>query len=313
MAEFLSFPAVLRSIAQLSSLVPARRRTSLSNLPPSGWVGRARVALLTIIDEEFSAARKVFDLHENIAGTGYFAAEQSENRQWDVVLMRAADRSNVPVMGDVSALMEDLRPQVIILLGIAGGFSIGGCGREGIQLGDVVIADQVSYVEFIKIQPDGPLMRSYAIDHPSVPLRKSICAPIKETFIIQEHLRGIQEHLRGKELPGPGPFKIHIGGIVSGEKVFGDVHSEVQQALLKPFDKPLVVDMESIGIARAVCEGRSSFWYHPRYLVIRGISDFIAAPENNEMRAKWKEFAAYTAALVAREFVNRLPIDDGVR
>jgi nucleoside phosphorylase len=248
-ADLPSFSSLLRSIAQLSGLVPGRWATSSSspNLAPRGWVGRARVALLTIIDEEFSAAREVFELHENIAGTGYFAAELGKNREWDVVLMRATDRSNVPVMGDVSALMEDLRPQVIILLGIAGGFSDGVHGREGIQLGDVVIADQVSYVEFLKIQPDGPLMRSYAIDHPSVPLRKSICAPIKETFIIQENLRD-------KEPPAPGQFKIHIGGIVSGEKVFGDVNSDVQQALLKPFDKALAVDMESIGIARAVCE-----------------------------------------------------------
>jgi nucleoside phosphorylase len=89
------------------------------------------------------------------------------------------------------------------------------------------------------------------------------------------------------------------------------VNSEVQQALLKPFDKALAVDMESIGIARAVCEGRSSFWYHPRYIVIRGISDFVAAPENDQMRAKWKSFAAHTAALVTREFVKRLPIDEG--
>jgi nucleoside phosphorylase len=202
--------------------------------------------------------------------------------------------------------MEELRPQVIILLGIAGGLCDGNDqGRDGIRPGDVLIADQVSYVEFLKIVPTGPLMRSYAIDHPSVSLRKSVCAPIQKTFRIDAHLGGTVP-------PEPGPFRIHIGNIVSGEKVLGDVKSHVQQALLRPFDKALAVDMESIGIARAVCDGRSSFWYHPRYVVIRGISDLVSAAENDEMRANWKPFAAYTAALVAREFVRRLPLDDRV-
>jgi nucleoside phosphorylase len=70
--------------------------------------------------------------------------------------------------------------------------------------------------------------------------------------------------------------------------------------------------MESIGMARAVCDGRSSFWYHPRYAIIRGISDLVTAADNNEMRAGWKEFAANAAALVAQEFVRRLPVDDGI-
>ena len=83
--------------------------------PPSGHVGRARVALVTIIPEEFAAAQGVFDLNENIPGTGYFAAEAVGPNEWDVVLMQATDRSNVPVMGDVLALMEDLRPQIIVL------------------------------------------------------------------------------------------------------------------------------------------------------------------------------------------------------
>ena len=222
------------------------------------------------------------------------------------MLIKATDRSNLPVMGDVLVLMEDLRPQVMVLLGIAGAFCDGDHGREGIRLGDVVIADQVSYVEFLKIEPGGTFMRSYAIDHPSHYLRKTVCAPIKETFKINDHL--------GEKIPpAPGPFRIHMGGVVSGEKVFGNPNSDIQQALLKPFDKALAVDMESIGMARAVCEGRSSFWYHPRYVVVRGISDFIGAADNNDMRARWKLFAAHVAALVAREFVHRLPIDDGVQ
>lgn len=259
---------------------------------------------MTIIEEEFSAAQSVFGLNSNIPGTGYFAAESGDRRQWDITLMQATDRSNVPLMGDVTGLMEDLRPQVIILLGIAGGLcKEDNTGRDGIREGDVLIADQVSYVEFLKLEAGNALMRSYAIDHPSVVLRKNICVPIQKTFRIDDHLGEMSP-------PTPGPFNIHIGGIVSGEKVLGDVTSHVQEALLRPFDKALAVDMESIGMARAVCDGRSSFWYHPRYVVIRGISDLVNASENDAIRAEWKPFAAHTAALVAQEFVRRLPTDE---
>jgi nucleoside phosphorylase len=273
--------------------------------PPAGRKGRVRVALVTIIPEEFAAAREVFGLEQNVPGTGYFVAPSQIDREWDVALMQATDRSNVPVMSDTSILMEDLRPQVIVLVGIAGGLcDEHNAGRDGIRPGDVLIADHVSYVEFLKIVPAGTFMRSYPIDHPSVPLRKSISFPIHTTF-------KIDEHLGDRRPPTSGPFKILIGNIVSGEKVLGDAKSHVQQELLKPFDKALAIDMESIGLARAVCDGRSSFWYHPRYVIIRGISDMVSAADNDEMRADWKPFAAYTAALVAREFVRRLPVDDG--
>jgi nucleoside phosphorylase len=272
---------------------------------PFGWKGRTRIAIVTIIDEEFAAARALLGLNEVIPGTGYFVAKVSDNRTYDVVLMQATDRSNIPAFGDTTALMEDLRPQVIILLGVAGGLCDDiNCGRDGIRPGDVLIADQVSYVEFLKVVPAGPLMRSFAIDHPSIPLRKRICIPIQKTFRFADHLQVTP--------PKSVEPKVVIGGIVSGEKVLGDVKSHIQNALLKPFDKALAVDMESIGVARAICEGRSSFWYHPRYLVIRGISDLVSADDNDSQRSDWKPFAAHTAALVVREFIARLPIDEGV-
>lgn len=275
--------------------------------PPEGRNGRARVGIVTIIEEEFEAARNVFGLDVNVPGTGYFVSGNPAARQWDVALIQAADRSNVPVYGDVTDFMEDLRPQVLILLGVAGGLcENGNVGRDGIRPGDVVFADQVNYVEFLKIDNGGARVRSYAVDHPSEPLRKIVCVPISKTFRIHDHLDDATQP------PAPDtPCKIHIGGIVSAEKVLGDVRSAIQRELLKPFDKPLAVDMESIGMARAVCHGRGSFWYHPRYVIIRGISDLVADQENNAQRTQWKAFAAHAAALVARKFVQTLPDDPG--
>jgi nucleoside phosphorylase len=274
---------------------------------PEGRFGRTRIGIVTIIEEEFEAAQRVFGLDTNIPGTAYFVADDAHARRWDVALIQASDRSNIPSYGDVTDFMEDLRPQVFILLGIAGGLcKEDNTGRDGIQPGDVIFADQVNYVEFLKIENGNTFVRSFALDHPSEPLKKNVCSPISKTFRIRDQLdEAIQP-------PEPdAPCKIHVGGIVSAEKVLGDVRSPVQQELLKPFDKPLAVDMESIGMARAVCHGRGSFWYHPRYVIIRGISDLVADAENNEQRGAWKAFAAHAAAVVAKEFVQMLPDDPG--
>jgi nucleoside phosphorylase len=292
--------SLLRSRQGQSTEVPGR-------VAPRGRAGRVRVGIITIIEEEFEAAKSVFGLHHNLRGTPYFVEADQGIGEWDLALIQSSDRSNVPAAAAATDFMEDLRPQVMILLGVAGGLcGDDNLGRDGVRPGDVVFADQVDYVEFLKIDNDAARVRSYAIDHPSEPLRRNVCAPISKTFSIREALGPDQQPPDAE-----APCKIHVGGIVSAEKVLGDVNSPMQKLLLEPFDKPLAVDMESIGMARAVCHGRGSFWYHPRYIIVRGISDLVADVENNDQRAQWKSFAAHAAALVARKFVQTLPPDIG--
>ncbi|PRX34223.1 nucleoside phosphorylase [Paraburkholderia sp. BL18I3N2] len=270
---------------------------------PRGRVGRTKVAILTIIDEEFEAVQTLFDLQHYVSGPGtaYFVANPSPTDEFDVVLLRSGDRTNIPAAKAVQDVMEDFRPQLIVLVGVAGGL----CddknkGRDGIHVGDVLIADFVSYVEFLKLDGGHLRMRNFAIDHPSVPIRESLAFPLSKTFKIKDHLV-----VQPPADPPNAPLKIHIGNIVSAEKVLGDVDSPVQKDLLQPFDKALAIDMESIGVAKAVCSGRTSSWYHPRYVIVRGISDLVSAEENNAVRTKWKAFAAHTAALVAKGLITK--------
>jgi nucleoside phosphorylase len=81
----------------------------------------------------------------------------------------------------------------------------------------------------------------------------------------------------------------------------------IAQTTFDRFDKALAVDMESIGMARGVCARRTSFWYNPLYSVIRGISDLVGVEGNDATRAQWKVYAAHAAAVVAGEFIRRLP------
>jgi hypothetical protein len=49
------------------------------------------------------------NLAENISVTGYFVACNPGARQWDIALIQASDRSNVPVYGDVTDFMASWR------------------------------------------------------------------------------------------------------------------------------------------------------------------------------------------------------------
>jgi nucleoside phosphorylase len=190
----------------------------------------------------------------------------------------------------------------LLLVGIAGALCDEGKGREGLELGDVVIAESVSYVEFLKVTPKGVFYRHYPMDQPSVPLGNSISHQIKRSFDIAAMI-GVQP-----PTPGVQP-KIRLGEIVSGEKILsGDENDKFQSTLLGPFDKALAVDMESVGMARTVCERRTSHWYNPRFAVIRGISDLVGVANNTGVRDAWKVYAAHSAATVAAEFVNRFGV-----
>lgn len=268
---------------------------------PFGRKGHAVAAIVTIIDEEFDAVRAAFGKITELSGTRYYAREQLGESSWDVIFGQPTDRSNIPCSNLVGEIIEDFRPQVLVLVGIAGGLSDREGGREGIDLGDVVIADSVSYVEFLKVTQGATYLRHFPIDQPSVHLRGAVSQQISRSFDIKAGLKVVAPKA------GLGP-KVRIGQIVSGEKVMSGIDSPVQVELLKPFDKALAVDMESIGMARMVCERRTSFWYNPRYAVIRGISDMVGATENSTTREAWKRYAAHTAALVAAEFVRRFGV-----
>ena len=125
---------------------------------PPGRLGIARVGVLTIIEEEFEAAQRTLELDRHLGGSPYYADASPAS---DVVLARAADRTNVAATMAADQFIEFFRPEVLIVLGIAGGIS----GR-GVELGDVVAADYLHYAEFRKLTGRGDLARYIAYDQP---------------------------------------------------------------------------------------------------------------------------------------------------
>jgi nucleoside phosphorylase len=274
-----------QEIARLQEGVERCLKPDWVRLP--GRIGNVLVAIITIVQEEHDAVRERGDFKDLVGNTPYLRRKEICTGVYDVILAKSADRSNTPCSELVRNVAELFRPEFIILSGIAGGVS----GRDGIGLGDVVVADHVDWYEMRKIAGGKDVIRKQAFDHPSMYLRETITQRVK--------IRGQWLARVGKDRPVEGQPKVLEGNLIAGDKILGDGENEYQRKILREFDKALAVDMESYGLARGVYNARSARYYNLNYLVIRGISDLVDDKRNDDQRKRWRDYAAATAAAFA--------------
>jgi nucleoside phosphorylase len=261
-----------------------------------GRLGTARVGVLTIVSDELLALKAALRTDAEIQGEGYYTDDLANPT---VVLRQSGGRGNTPATTATLDILEDFRPELVLLAGIAGGI----VGRDDVQPGDVVCAEYLHYSEFKKIVSGRELRRYSAYDQPSV-------------SIINKHMRPAAYAARWQErLEAQPPVdgfqpKVLFGSIVAGEKLIGDPGHEAHQYVVREYDDALAVDMESFGFGRGVHEGRGDVDYNPRLAVVRGTSDHVAvrveeAEDNNEQRRRWRPYAAAAAGAFAAEVVSR--------
>jgi adenosylhomocysteine nucleosidase len=251
-----------------------------------GRLGKALVAILTIVPEEYEAIRKVDDFSKFVERTPFRYRNRKTDGEYDIVLAQALDRSNVPCGEMVTEVAEKFRPEFLILSGIAGGVS----DRDSVSLGDVIVADYVDYYEMRKFSKKKDQLRRLPLDHPSALLR---------SFAQRVEQEGAWKDGIKVDRPSQGSPKVIVGNLIAGEKLLGDKGNKYQSRILSTFDKALAVDMESFGLARSVYTARGTRYYNLNYLVVRGISDLVDHEDNDDERKKWRPYAAATAAAFA--------------
>lgn len=271
--------------------------------PLSGRLGHVAVGVLTIVDEERVA---VCDALGDLSRSGKYW-RGAEHR---VVVRQSPDRSNVPAYGATRTLIEDWRPELVLLVGIAGAIA----GR-GPWLGDVVVPDYLHYADFRKLLEGSDDARYCAYDQPTVSLREEYSDPVR---LDDAWNQSLSERPHEDGAPRDFPKVFADGPLVAGEKVLGNPKHYEQRRVVSHYPDALAIDMESFGVARAVHEARRDPDYNPRLLVIRGVSDLVfaaddgdagmqeASPDhddptekNNEQRKRWKSYAARSAAAFA--------------
>ena len=280
-----------------------------------GRAGHARVGVLTVIGEEFSALQQALGANFEVGTSTAFSVEKPINeisgkRTYPFVLMRCDDRSNLPANTSTKRLIELFQPEVIILVGVAGGIRrLSGESVSGPMPGDVLVSTYVHYAPYSKSEPTGRKQRYFPIAQPAIDLVNH--ANAIESTVEWNWRSGIAISAPDEQYIS----RVHFGEIISVEAIAGNPDSEEQQDFIGRFDHADAVDMESSGVGRAIAELGADVHYAPRWVAIRGISDPVAAiPEivsvdNNGTRAIWKDYASSAAGAFARRLAERLLCD----
>lgn len=249
-------------------------------------------AIVTALRVEREAVRQRLDIAETIQEegdphtyyAGYVAIPGSAER-YRVVLLMLLGMGNDEAAASTTRLVQRWRPASVLMVGIAGGV------RGEVELGDVVVADFAYYYELAKLTEVGEQLRPQqffsdrqlygrALAYEATEWKADISVPRPGSI--------------GAEAPQP---QVHFGPIASGDKVIADRNTLPR--LLDACPKMLAVAMEGAGVAR----GASHFSPSPRFLEIRGISDFADAEKNDN----WRDYAANSAAAFAVGFLRSRP------
>jgi nucleoside phosphorylase len=281
----------------------------------------AQVAIITFLPQELDAVRLFMEFVEDAWGRGYLVDDANNVR----VLLTQAERTQMGALRHVTEVLEDARPEVVIATGIAGGIP----RREDVRPGDVVIPDYVHYFHYTKHGAEGIEKRFLPADQPSSQLRKRHARPVgwpenRSEWInrvaVQRPTFPEQEGREARTEP-----TVFEGSLVAADDLFGDPTDEDQKRLVRDYPDAVAVDMESMGVARALYDVRSDVRYNPQLVIIRAISDLVLSQEehdpawiakvgdNNSQRKLWAEYAAQVAAGYTAEVIARISQQDDPR
>ena len=230
------------------------------------------VLILTALSVELAAARLALGIQD---GTPH---HQSTNHihYWTTVLDKQGGTYSCAVAslgsaGNVNAasittqLLSELKPKMVLMMGIAAGL------RGKMKLGDVVISERVVYYEGAAALPRGILAARPEIQRPGMSTQQDLSTYFSGSALpsrLQERADAIGFAIPTESKAGEVAARVMVAPatIASGEKLIRD--PVLFASLKSQHDKACVAEMEAYGVVDA-CEKQNV-----PVLVIRGISDF---------------------------------------
>jgi len=279
---------------------------------------RADIGIITILEEEYHAVADLLDNLSNVVPsdgdpnlqawrrTGISSAAGGPPRS--VVLAKATGPGTNDAAIAARRIVERFEVETLFIVGIAGGIE-----SNGVNVGDIVIANSIWFYEYGKIK-DGFSPRHDMHFRPDGPLLTAASAYSRS----REFLGLDASRLPGRPASSISRPEVVIGPVASGDKVIDKLTDSFAQRIIQADSRTVAVEMEAGGAANAVKslqeEGRTV-----RLLMVRGISDTPSesqslsqhethAADSDDAKVKqrddWKECAARTAALFAIEFIK---------
>jgi len=198
----------------------------------------------------------------------------------------------LPSMGEISAASAVIDattrwdPRFVLMVGIAGGIP-----QDNLDLGDVVVAEQIIGYEYGKVTEDGfePRDRVYPV-----------------SALLLDRVRNFWDDRWTQQVDVARPenarreaSELFVGPIASGNKVIAS--TKFRQRLKNRWSKLIALEMEGEGVFAAVFD-RPQIRHA---LVVRGICDMADERKSDE----WQEYAANAAAAFVAGFLRSGPVD----
>ena len=260
----------------------------------------ADVAILTILPDSYNAVCHIFSLsrHERRKGYQWTWGSVCLNDEGSVVVVTGfpLDRENVAAATFVDAMLEAWQPRNLLLVDIGGAVK----GRDNVRLGDVVTHTFLHYYDYHKVGEAGEESPRYLPIAPaSTRLRELSRGPVQ---------RGDNSWINNifVKRPRVGFPKVLSGEMLVGGAILSD--SPRLQKLLEAHPKAIAVEMEGIGVGRAVLDKSIQGSGVPEFLIIRGMSDYcnVQQSRNQKTRDRWRQYAAAAAAAHAYALVREM-------
>jgi nucleoside phosphorylase len=183
-------------------------------------------------------------------------------------------------------LVLQFKPRIVVMVGIAAGT------REGNkQYGDVLVADpSVDYNSGKVVQSNG--VRDFLPDPYPIGLNPRLRSMLQKYRGRHQVFQNIRSRWTGA-LPPIGN-RLHVGPVGAADQVIDDATRVIE--IQRNWRKLIGVEMETYGVYRACHESPDP---KPRFVSFKAVCDFAA-----EKSDSWQEYAAFSAAEFAAEFVR---------
>lgn len=286
--------------------------------------GKVDFGIITIREDEFEAVLHHFPEAGRVAGRRQYnlrRVELASGGSYLVAVLRCIEQGNGEAQSAAHDLLEDLNPQWLLVLGIAGGVPSGEFG-----LGDVIVSTRLHDFSVEAVLHErgaeyaltgGPVDKSAAVvaanfpalkadlgnwstaelvgaKRPTVPTLESVQSG--DWLYGDEEWRGKVCHALSRHAGRTQPL-VAAGAIASSDRLIKD--TEILKVWMKMARQILAIEMESAGVYRA------AYGRQVPTLAIRGISDVVGLKRD----AAWTQYACYTAAAFALALLRTRPLE----
>ena len=245
-----------------------------------------RAVIVTAIPVEFEAvlsSSRLSNWKTDEQPGGIYRRGKLLETSWEVMLVRSG-MGGIEAASATERAIQYFEPDVAFFVGVAGGI-------KDASLGDVVVADEVLYYEFVKVGAK----EKVRVRPKGIPCSFDLVQMAYDEVTT----KGWLERLDDYDSKEANALKAFVGTIASGEKLVASRRSTLYSFLRDNFNQALAVEMEGYGFLQA-CNARKV-----PGLEVRGISDLLSGKKKAD-REGYQGLAARNATAFTLQVLSRL-------